>query len=241
MKPLKKDLALFQLVDSAFPTGAFSHSFGLETAFKENKINRPEELNEWLRSFILASLVPTEGIAVYISYQAIQRASSLEELPETIQEDLQRLDRKLTFSKKASESREGSVKIGKRYLKVVHTLYPESGLDQYTRWIDKQLCFGNPAIVHGWLSAYLEVPPEEAIFTHLYTSVNNMLQGALRMAAVGQTDVQLIMQKLYPLMTEESEKIVQDSPDEGDLCNYAVIQETEAMIHETLYSRLFMS
>lgn len=238
---MKNNLALFQLVDSAFPTGAFSHSFGLETAFKENKLSGPQELHKWLQDYIRGSLVPTEGIAVYVSYQAIEKESTLQELPETVQEDLQRLDRKLTFCKKASESREGTIKIGKRYLKIVHALYPEAGLDQYAKWIDEGLSFGNPAIVHGWISAYLEAPCDQAIFTHLYTNVKNLLQAALRMAAVGQTDVQLILQELHPLMMQEAEQIVLSSPGEENFCNYAVIQETEAMRHENLYSRLFMS
>ncbi|WP_165887008.1 urease accessory protein UreF [Scopulibacillus darangshiensis] len=238
---MKNNLSLLQLVDSAFPTGAFAHSFGLETAFKENKLSGPKELYEWLQDYIRGSLIPTEGIAVFVSYQTIQKEIEINALPETVQEDLQRLDQKLTFSKKASESRDGTVKIGKRYLKIVHTLYPEAGLDQYAGWINERLCYGNPAIVHGWISAYLDIPCDQAIFTHLYTNVNNLLQSALRMAVIGQTDAQLILQRLYPLMDEEAEQIVHSSPGEKDLCNYAIVQETEAMRHETLYSRLFMS
>ena len=64
---------LFQLVDSAFPTGAFSHSFGLETAFQEKKIDKPIELYNWLKSYVSGSLAPTEGVVVYLTYQAIQK------------------------------------------------------------------------------------------------------------------------------------------------------------------------
>jgi urease accessory protein len=64
---------------------------------------------------------------------------------------------------------------------------------------------------------------------------------ALRLTVVGQTDIQMILQKLYPLMIEEAEKINEASPREDDLYNYAVIHEIEAMRHESLYSRLFMS
>lgn len=238
---MKNNLALFQLVDSAFPTGAFSHSFGLETAFQENRLKGPSELYAWLQDYIEGSLAPSEGISVYVSYEMIKDQEAFTELPETVQENLQRLDRKVTFCKKASESRDGTVKIAKRYLKIVDTLYPEAGLSQYARWIQEDLCFGNPSIVHGWISAYLDVPCDQAIFTHFYTNVNNLLQASLRMAAVGQTDAQLIMQRLYPLMEEETERIIQTKPGEEDFCNYAVIQESEAMRHENLYSRLFMS
>ena len=63
-------------------------------------------------------------------------------------EYLQRLDQKLTLSKMSSESRNGGIKIGKRYLNIVNTLYPQSGLQQYAHWIDQQLMFGNASIVH---------------------------------------------------------------------------------------------
>ena len=141
----------------------------------------------------------------------------------------------------SSESRNGGIKIGKRYLATVHTLYPQSGLIQYSRWINDQLSFGSAAIVHGWITAYLEVQAELSVFTHLYVSVNNLLQSALRLTIIGQTAAQMILQRLYPFLTEETEKIIQSCPNEDDLFTYSIIQEIEAMRHEMLYSRLFMS
>ncbi|WP_028392392.1 urease accessory protein UreF [Bacillus cihuensis] len=232
---------LFQLVDSAFPTGAFSHSFGLETAFQEKKIDKPIELYSWLKSYVSGSLAPTEGVVVYLIYQAIQKEILNQGKSAYTEKYIQRLDRKLTVSKMSSESRNGGIKIGKRYLTIVQTLYPQSGLKQYARWIDSQLCYGNAAIVHGWITAYLEVQAELSVFTHLYVSVNNLLQSSIRLTVIGQTGAQMILQKLYPFLVEEAEKIIQSSPDEDDLFNNSIIQEIEAMRHETLYSRLFMS
>jgi urease accessory protein len=241
VKMMNNVFFLFQLVDSAFPTGAFSHSFGLETAFQEKRINEPSELYGWLKSYVSGSLAPTEGVAVYLTHQAIQKELINQERPEHAQKYLQRLDQRLTLSKMSSESRGGGIKIGKRYLNIVNTLYPQSGLRHYARWIDQQLCYGNASIVHGWITAYLEVQADLSVFTHLYVSVNNLLQSALRLTVVGQTGVQMILQKLYPFMVEEAEKIIQSCPHEDDLFSCSIIQEIEAMRHETLYSRLFMS
>ncbi|OCA82149.1 urease accessory protein UreF [Pseudobacillus wudalianchiensis] len=232
---------IFQLIDSALPTGAFSHSFGLETAFQEGEITSPETLYEWAYHYITGSLAPTEGIATFITYQTVQNRWNEEELSKSIQSDLQRLDKKLTISKMPSESREGGIKLGKRYLKIVNTLYPSAGLSQYADWIKEKRCYGNSSIVHGWISAYLEVSSSTAVFTYLYSNINNLLQSALRLTAVGQTDIQVILQKLHPLLIKEAEKIHNRSYTEDDLYSYAIIQEIQGMRHEMLYSRLFMS
>lgn len=238
---MNNELRLLQLVDSASPTGAFSHSFGMETAFKENKITGPDALYEWMQTFISGALVPTEGYAVYITHKGLTEWLSDREMTAGALELIKRLDQKLFLSKIPRESREGSMKIGKRYLKIVNTLYPEAQLDLYNQWIKQQVCYGNSAIVHGWIAAYLNISTDTAIFTYLYTTVNNQLQSALRLTAVGQTDVQRIMQRLYPLMNEEAEKIMVTQPTIDDLFTFSITQEIEAMRHETLYSRLFMS
>ncbi|WP_106497490.1 urease accessory protein UreF [Lentibacillus sp. Marseille-P4043] len=238
---MNNEWLFFQLIDSALPTGAFSHSFGLETAYQEGQIKDPDDLYNWAYHYITGVLTPIDGIAISITYQTLKDEITSGQIPEQVKHSMQKLDQKLTMCKMSSESRKGGIKLGKSYLKVINTLYPDSGLLQYSDWINGKLCYGNPAIVHGWISAYLAVSLELAVFTHLYSSINMLLQSALRMTIVGQTDVQLILQRLYPMLTKSAKEISAGSYSENDLCSYSVVQEVEGMRHETLYSRLFMS
>lgn len=238
---MNNEFKLLQLIDSASPTGAFSHSFGMETAFQENTIQSAKDLYDWVRAFLQGSLATTEGYAVYISHQSLDRMLSGECSPASFKQEIIELDQRLFLMKLPKESREGSSKIGKRFLKTVMPLHPASNLAHYEQWIQKGECHGNASIVHGWISRYLEIPRESAVFTYLYACVNNQLQTALRLAITGQSDVQRILKEIYSELNEESERISSASPSVQDMHSCALIQEIESIKHETLYSRLFMS
>ena len=45
-------LRLFQFCDSQFPTGAFSHSFGLETYIQRQTVHDATSFREWLELFL---------------------------------------------------------------------------------------------------------------------------------------------------------------------------------------------
>ncbi len=49
-------LRLFQFCDSQFPTGAFSHSFGLETYIQRNIIHDDHTFIAWLKMFLQEQL-----------------------------------------------------------------------------------------------------------------------------------------------------------------------------------------
>lgn len=234
-------LPLVQLIDSAFPTGAFSHSFGLETALQEERVKDANELAQWLGSYITGNLTPLEGAAVYWAHRYAEKV--IEHHPEQNQarENLKSLDLRLTLSRLARESREGGIKVGKRYLRIVQELYPESGLSEYESWIRRGECYGNAGIVHGWICAYLKQTPQIAIVSHLYAGVNGLVQNALRAMAIGQTEGQKVLGSLFPLIEREAERLVLDPPPPNRMSSHTLAQEIGAMRHETLYSRLFMS
>jgi urease accessory protein len=228
-------------MDSAFPTGIFSHSFGLETAIQENRITDPKQLSEWLEAYLKRSLVPLEGAAVFRAHQEVGRWLSAPAETERLRENLQPLDRRLTLSRLARESREGGIKIGRRYLHILQELYPHSGLKMYQRWILEEECYGNAAVAHGWICAYLDQSPPSAVLSYLYSGINGLIQNAIRAMALGQTDGQKVLQNLLPVIRQETVQLVLDPPEADQLFNQTVIQEIGAMRHETLYSRLFMS
>ena len=234
-------LSLIQLMDSAFPTGAFSHSFGLETAVQEGRVTNIGELEQWLKAYVKGSIVPMEGACVYWAYHAAERRLNEDIHDAELLQKIRELDQRVTLSKLARESREGTVRIGKRYLHMVQSLYPDAGFDQYEQWIQKGDCYGNAAVVHGWVCAYLQLDVNSAVTSFMYTGMNSLVQNAMRTMSIWQTEGQKLLKRMHPFVTAEASKLVANCPPPEEWFTSNILQEIDGMRHETLYSRLFMS
>ena len=55
---------LLVLADSAFPTGAFAHSWGLEWAIRGGWVTGAADLYPWIRDALRFGVAPMEGRAV---------------------------------------------------------------------------------------------------------------------------------------------------------------------------------
>lgn len=229
-------LALLQLVDSAFPTGAFAHSFGLETAVQEGEVDSVSSLLRWLEDCLYGSLATLDGPGVLLAYNACASRDGAADM-----EMVAAVDHHLTLARLALESREGAMKIGKQYLRMVLALYKDVSLAEYAVWVREGRCFGHAAIVHGCICRSLQYDRATAVQTYLYQTLNVLVQNAQRVAAIGQTGAQQVMRSLIPPIEAVTRGIVQSDPRMESLAGCAVLQEIAAMRHEGLYSRLFMS
>ena len=259
-------IRLVQLMDSAFPTGAFAHSFGLETAFQERRIVTADDLAAWLQSS-LRHLSMLEGPAVRLAHAYVREAAGKSTAPDAADPDwvnareaagphsgwaeegggeraeaaLCRLDKRLHAAVLARETREGNRKIGRRYLSIARELYPGAGLDLYGGWIASGRCHGSPAIVHGWVCAHIGYAAEPTLMSYFYSVLNVLLQNSLRAMPLGQTQGQLVLQRLLPHIEQCARDVAASPPEEDRLSGHFVLQEIAAMRHAALYSRLFMS
>ncbi|UOF88849.1 urease accessory protein UreF [Fodinisporobacter ferrooxydans] len=230
-------LPLLQLLDSACPTGAFSHSFGMETAIQEGSIVNSDGLLEWLTVYLQQGLAMTDGIALSLAYSYAD--AILENT--TIWQNIAALDRRLYISKLARESRDGSVKIGKRYLDLVLQLYPEIPLQHYREQIRQHICTGNSCIVHAFVCVFLKETLESTISSYFYTSVNSLVQNAIRSMSLGQTEGQKVLRRMLPVIADTANGIAWKKPSIDGWHSNHIFQEIASMRHEHLYSRLFMS
>ncbi len=223
-------LSYVQLLDSALPIGGFSHSFGLETFIQHNKVRNIQELELYIVSQIHANLVRLEGLAVKGVYLAMA------------EEDLWRVclfDKIVHVGRTPRESREGLQKMGKRLIKLGHTLYPEAELLKLEQGLSLHGAYGTLPIVHAWISYKLGVPQDEAVKGYLYTSLTTMVNSALRLMSLGQTEGQLLIRRMLTCIDQQW-TLVRELPAE-QLHAFTPAHDIRAMQHETLYSRLFMS
>jgi urease accessory protein len=223
-------LSYVQLLDSALPIGGFSHSFGLETFVQQDKVRSIQELEQYIIGQIHANLVRLEGLAVKGVYLAMA------------DDDMWRLclfDKIVHVGRTPRESREGQQKMGKRLIKLGHTLYPEAELAKLEHNLKLHGGFGTLPTIHAWISYTLGVPLDEAVKGYLYTSLTTIVNSALRLMSLGQTEGQLLIRKMLTLIDQQW-ALVRELPAE-QLHAFTPAHDIRAMQHETLYSRLFMS
>ncbi|MEG0439180.1 MAG: urease accessory protein UreF [Solibacillus sp.] len=223
-------LSLFQLCDSNLPTGAFSHSFGLESYIQEDKVHDKETFFEWLKVYLHEQLIYTDGLASLLVYEALTEGN--------IQE-IWHLDRLLTVQNLPRETREGTQMIGDRMLKLTESLYELPILSQYRAEIKKKNAFGHPAIVFTMVAHGLEVEKQDTIRFYLYSSISSQIQNAVRAIPLGQTAGQMITHNFIPELNAAVDKILQLSKDDFGIVSPGI--ELSQMQHERVNIRIFMS
>lgn len=300
-------LAFVQMLDSAFPIGSFSHSFGLETFVQQGKINNLQQLEQYMKAQLQAAIVPLEVLCLKGIYEALDcmkprqseqvevqgsmmppqseqvlgsvRRQQMKQVPESVElvpdsielqhdqraqaqyeqaqpfqadggledawfaspfaERLIRLDAICHTQRAARESREGLHKMGKRLIRLGTSLYPEARLPELEKLLQQHNGYGTYPTVFAWIAWHLQLDIELAISGYLHTSIQMMVNSALRLMSLGQTDGQLLIRKTVPYalaLWEETKQYDYTEP-----FSYGIVQEIYAMQHETLYSRLFMS
>ncbi|MFC4801334.1 urease accessory protein UreF [Neobacillus sp. GCM10023253] len=223
-------LSLFQLCDSNFPTGAFSHSYGLESYIQEDKVHDKASFLEWLHVYVNEQLIYSDGLASRLVYEALEK----EDL-----EKVWKLDRMLMVQNLPRETREGTQRIGDRMLNLVESLYDIPILAVYRERIKNKQSFGHPSIVFTIVGHHLGVPKKTTTMYYLYSTVSSLVQNAVRAIPLGQTAGQKSIQEFQAALINAAEKI--QSLEEEDFGIVSPGLELSQMKHERVNIRIFMS
>lgn len=248
-----KLFAYVQMLDSAFPIGSFSHSFGLETFVQQGKINNLQQLEQYMKAQLEATVIPLDVLVVRGIYRVMEEWSQLRAQREllldkqlslgiseaSVVQKLIRLDAICHTQRTARESRDGLHKMGKRLVKLGKSLFPSAKLTELEVLLKREQGYGTYPTVFAWIAWHMGLDEELAISGYLYTSIGMMVNSALRLMSLGQTDGQLMINSTVQYGLELWEDMKRHGYTEP--FSYGLVQEIMAMQHETLYSRLFMS
>lgn len=239
-------LPLAQLCDSALPTGAFSHSFGLETYICEGVVDGEASFVSWLRALVSTQLTFSEGLGLRLAFEAVAADDW---------EAIAHLDALLVAQAVPLQVRRAGVTMGRRMLTIARlALEGTDGgrlLSRYAALIDTRDtvdtgdikgsggCRSHPAIVLAIAGYALEAPAAAVTAAYLQSSVISLTQNAVRAIPLGQDAGQRTIASVRGDVRAAVRRI--GDLDETDLGAAAPGIEISQMRHERQRARMFMS
>lgn len=221
-------LSLLQISDTAFPTGAFSHSQGLEAFHAAGELESAEDLSELIR-LQLDALATSDCVAL--------RAAHADTSPGLGRSTT--ADRLLTATKLARESREASAATGRRFLASVAGLGVGGRVEELQGLLQEGATDGNHAVCYGIAARELGAEVEEALVAYLYGVTSSLAGTGQRIVPLGAGAVQRSVHELGPEILAAADR--SGGAEVEEMYAFAPTTEARAMLHERQWTRLYIS
>lgn len=226
-------LALLQLADSAFPSGGFALSHGLETLVQSRQVRDEATLTDAVRLFVAGQAGPTDTVALVAAHRAMQAGDG---------DTLAAVDRALFAAKLAREGRESATRTGRRLLALAPAIAHADALASLVPLRDAVqmgVAPGTHAVVFGAMGAALNVSEEAAALAGLHMVVANLTGAALRLLRLDHEAMLRVRSAAAPAIVVAV--AAAQGADWQAIASAAPLWEVAAMRHRYAEARLFMS
>jgi urease accessory protein len=214
---------IWQIADSAFPTGAFAHSFGLEAAWQQGEVTAAS-----LSSFVHEAILQAGHGSVPFVVSAYDDPLDVAAIDE-------RCD---AFLRNAVANRASRMQ-GRAWLSTVERSFPDRAVLDLCGSIRSARGPRHFAPAFGSTMKALGIERREAVRLFLFGVARGTLSAAVRLGIVGTMDAQRLLSEcgsVLDLALERSEKLSMD-----DAAQTAPLIDLWQASHDRLYSRLFQS
>jgi urease accessory protein len=212
-------LQLLHLADSALPIGAAAHSFGIETLISEAGLgvaDLPFLFEDWLDG-----QGHTEAAFCHWAHASKDET------------EWHNLNAVISSFKPARESREASLRLGKRFLALAESLIDEPSMRIQVR-ADVHL-----AAAFGKVGIALRIDATMMAAAYLHQSVFGAISACQRLLPFGQTAAMKLLWCLKPRIQRAALRAREAQP--NDIWNIQPMVEIASMRHPQLATRLFIS
>jgi urease accessory protein len=222
-------LAGLQLADSAFPSGFYTLSHGLE-GFAQARAAGPDDLPALLADLLRHSVGPADARAVVLAHRATTRGDLAA---------LARIDERLAASKLSKELRVASLRTGRQLLQVAGQVVGGEVLADYARWVADGLAPGTQPAVAGCAYACAGAAVEQAAACELFAFASSFAAAALRLRLADHVSAQVLLRRTAPVIEECVATALSGS--ETDISGFVPRADVMSARHERAEARLFMS
>jgi urease accessory protein len=212
---------VLQLADSAFPTGGFAHSAGLEATLQAGELASVETFCAQLVDQLAHGSLP-------IVAAAHDDAARLAELDAFTRATLWS-----HVSTRASRIQ------GRALLDIAARSFGHDVLVEARARLTRNELDGHLAPVFGFVTRALGVARDEALATFLHLGVRGALSAAVRLGCIGPSEGQAMHHRLHPALESALARARTLTLD--DVAQTAPLVELLQTTQDRLYSRLFQS
>jgi len=216
-------VALLQVFDSLFPTGAYTMSGGMETYTQKGLVSDKSSLIAYLKAQLY--ILPYSDLGV---------------CAKTAQgEDFTVMDNLCAAMKQPLEIRTGSEKLCVRFLKIQKSLSDYSSLSEYHTAIQNNKCHGHYPVAIGLFIKELNADLDYALELYCYSLLSQTVNHAVKLIPMGQSDGQAALYEAMRLIPGAVEKAKTAEIEMLGVsgCGF----DLRAMQHETLRGRLYIN
>lgn len=200
-------LTLTQWLSPAFPLGSFAYSHGLETVIEDGDIRDRETLTSWISDIL-------EHGTGFVD--AVLLAQSL------AGQDLSEMSVALAASKERLIETQAQ---GRAFADTVNAM------------TGAQIPQAPLPVAVGVAARGLSLAPEEVLSLYLHAFASNLVSVGVRFVPLGQTDGQMALAALHPIIVEVAARAAQ--AEIRDISSAAFGADLSAMRHETQDVRIF--
>ena len=209
---------VLQLADTAFPTGGFAHSAGLEALVQGKQL---ASLETFCRELV-----------EQLAYGPLPMITAVYDAPERLAE-VDAFAKATLWSHVAARA---SRMQGRALLDVAARSFGEPALREARARADLE-CHLAP--VFGFVTRALGVDRDDALATFLHLGLRGALSAAVRLGAAGPAEAQAIHHRLHGALADALAR--GRSLALADIAQTSPIVELVQATHDRLYSRLFQS